>query len=169
MNMPDLDRIWETFIQIPSPSLLGIYVQMIRKQLAPLILDLQQRGFIDWYCFLIHDRNSGVPTTENDLHAYFHLRFALREEVSPSSFLSSLSVCCTMTRKARVEAVQSILGIDSGLLKNRDIRQAWRIIGEQSEWVLKMLDIYREDADPYPTQIVQFLHFFANMTQVRVT
>ncbi|MDH5690662.1 MAG: hypothetical protein OEY81_04475 [Candidatus Bathyarchaeota archaeon] len=54
-------------------------------------------------------------------------------------------------------------------MKNEEIEEAWRIIGEQSEWLLGMLDIYKEELDIPPQQIKQFFHYYFNMTQVPIT
>ena len=164
LETPDLDRVWETYVQIPHDNSDSTYVQVMRKQLAPLIHDLKEQGIIGWYCILVHDRHSGVPTTADDDNPYWHIRFTLKEGVDPSSLQKLLPACCIMTRKADV---QRLWAINQELLKDCDIRQAWRIIGEQSEWFLDMLDIHREDADIYPRQIVQFLHHFWNLAKLR--
>jgi hypothetical protein len=122
---------------------------------------------------MLLNKRGVISKTNYRASDFFHLRFALREETSPSSFLSSLPECCTLRRKGESRRFRVFLAsitesIPETVLKNCDIRQAWRVIGEQSEWFLNMLDIYREDVEPYPTQILQFPHFFANMTQVRV-
>lgn len=130
----------------------------------PLISVLRQNGAIEWYSFLRHDRDSGVPTTADDGCAYFHVRIAFAEDVDPESVLVSLPDYCTMTRKIRIEQIHRIADIDRTLLKNEDIGEAWRIIGEQSECVLNMLTIHKPDVDIPAIQMAQFLHFFANMT-----
>jgi len=167
MDKPDLDRMWETFIQMPNydSTIPDNHIRIIRSHLSPLLFDLKQKFGVDWYCFLIHNRESGVPTSVDDDHAYFHVRFALREDVEAEELLQSLQSYCTMTRKVQPGAVQSIAGIDASLLKNDDVREAWRMIGEQSEWVLNMLSIHKPNVDLFPRQIEQFLHFYANMTQ----
>jgi len=53
-------------------------------------------------------------------------------------------------------------------LKDESIEEVWRIIGEQSEWLLYMLDIFK-DIINIPLQYVgQLLHYFSNMTQLMV-
>lgn len=168
MKKPDLDQLWETFIKIPTeeePISLNDVYDTIRFKIYPVISRLRDSHILDWYCFLIHNRNSGVPTSEGDDNPYFHIRFELRENINPNDFLPSY---CVMTRKVRNEQVESITGVDKSLLKNEEIEEAWRIIGEQSEWLLDMLNIHKEDADIPPEQIGQFLHFYANMTCVAV-
>jgi len=162
--------MWDTFVRLSWEDIpLGKHIEKLRHDLSPLISRLKDYGIIDWYCFLIHDRASGVPTTNDDANPYFHIRFALREGVDPETLLSSLPKYCVMTRQIKREWVDSILGIDKTLLKNGEIEEAWRIIGEQSEWLLNMLNIYGEDTEMPLQQIAQFLHFYANMTQLQVS
>jgi len=75
MNKPDLERMWETFIKISPVDFLDV----IRFKAKPVIFGLRDKNIIDWFCFLIHDRNSGVPTSQDDNDAYFHIRVALRK------------------------------------------------------------------------------------------
>jgi hypothetical protein len=133
-----------------------------------MISGLIEDGTIDWYCFLIHDRTSGVPTASDDNALYLHLRFALSQSASESKFQNSLPDCCSMTRNVGAEQVSSIAGLDKALLKNDDIAEAWRIIGEQSEWLLDMLMVHKEDARLFPNQVNQFLHYYSNMTGLQV-
>ena len=64
--------------------------------------------------------------------------------------------------------LDSIAGIDKSIIEAEDIALVWKIIGEQSEWFLRVLSIHKEDTPVPPQQISQFLHFFANMTQIRI-
>jgi hypothetical protein len=109
-----------------------------------------------------------VPTNANDEDVYLHVRLGLQIGSTPDMLLASLPEHCMMTRRIEVGWVTNILGIDKTLLKNEDIGEAWRVIGEQSEWLLKMLNSHKEEANIYPSQTAQFLHYFSNMTQLRV-
>lgn len=169
MQKPDLSQMWETFIKMSWEDIrLGRHVNILRFKISPMVSWLKDNGVINWYCFLIHDRGSGVPTTEDDDNPYFHIRFALEKDVESDEFLLSLPNYCIMTRKMERNQVESISGIDKSLLKNEEIEEAWRIIGEQSEWLLEMLNIHKEDADIPLQHVAQFLHFFANITQLQV-
>ena len=170
MEKPDLSKMWETFIKIPTDDnrmRFNVLCNHIRSKICPMISRLKDKGMINWYCFLIHDRNSGVPTSEDDKNPYFHIRFALRRDINPNEFLSSLPNYCVMTRHIE-RRLESITGINKSIIKNEEIEEAWRIIGEQSEWLLEMLNIHKEDIDIPLQQIAQFLHFYANMTQLQV-
>jgi hypothetical protein len=169
IQKPDLNRMWETFIKIGTSDAASFerLVHVIRFMIRPMISDLMQKRVINWYCFLIHDRHSGVPTSEDDNNAYFHIRFALEADVEPERVLDSLPDHCVMTRRVEPR-LETISGIDKSLLKNEEIEEAWRIIGEQSQWLLNMLSIHKEEVEVQPQQIAQFLHFYANMTQLRI-
>lgn len=61
------------------------------------------------------------------------------------------------------EKPQEISGIEKSLLKNEEIEEAWRILGEQSEWLMSMLNIHKENVGIPIEQITQFMHFYFNM------
>ena len=171
MQKPDLDQMRETFIRIPTENKrirFSILYNNIRSKIYPMITRLIDNGMIRWYCFLIHDRNSGVPTSEDDNNPYFHIRFALERRVDAQEFLGSLPDYCVMTRRIE-RRLESIRGIDKSIIKGEEIEEAWRIIGEQSEWFLDLLNIHKENIDVPPQQIAQFLHFYANMAQLQVS
>ena len=157
MERPNLDQTYETFIRIDPAS---NPINLIRSKIRPLIKLLRDNGIINWYCFLIHNRESGVPTSEQDKDAYVHIRFDLKKLADPADFLPNY---CVMTSKVERNKTQDIAGINKSLLQAGQIEEVWRIIGEQSEWVMKMLAIYEEDVDVPLDQIAQFLHFFFNM------
>jgi len=160
MEKPNLEKMWDTFIKIePQTSLQKI----IRTKIYPLISGLTNKGIISWYFFLIHDRNSGVPTTKDDNNAYFHIRVSLRNTIEPKDFSESLPSDCIMTRKIERKWVESILGLDKSLMKNEEIEEAWKIMGEQSEWIINMLNIHRENVEVPIEQITQFMHYYLNM------
>jgi len=170
MRSPDLDRMWETFIEIPSQRTpqgrtisFSVLYDIVRFKIFPFTTQLK------WYCFLVHNRKSGVPTTEDDDNLYYHIRFELDNE----EFLESLPEYCVMTRKAPYSGVRRIsigkgVFFDTSTLKIEKIEEVWRIIGEQSEWFMNTLNAFKENQSVPPILISQFLHYFANMTQKRV-
>lgn len=87
--------MWETFIRI-SPA---DFCDVLRFKAKPMIFQLRDKGTIEWFCFLIHDKKSGVPTSPDDNNAYVHIRVALRENAEPNDFLKSLPDYCVLTRK----------------------------------------------------------------------
>lgn len=50
-----------------------------------------------------------------------------------------------------------------GRKKLGDIAESWKLMGEQSEWVLTVLKGHEENAQIPVNQLVQFMHFFMNM------
>jgi len=175
MEKPNLNRMWETFIKIPSENgqiRFNDLFDIIRFKISPVIQRLRNEQIIDWYCFLIHDRNSGVPTSQDDASPYFHIRIALKENIK-SDFPKSLEDYCVMTRKADRKLVEQIsltreTTFDTSVFRNEGIEEVWRIIGEQSEWLLNMLNSYKEDVAVPPLHIAEFLHYYSNMTQMRL-
>jgi hypothetical protein len=174
MQKPNLDRMWETFVKIPSENgqiRFNDIFDIIRFKISPMIQRLRDEGIIDWYCFLIHDRNNGVPTSQNDTSPYFHIRIALKENGRPD-FPKSLQDYCVMTRRIDRKWVERIsltteTTFDTSLFKNEGIGEVWRIIGEQSEWLLNTLNAYKEDVAVPHLHIFEFLHYYSNMTQMR--
>jgi len=170
MEKPDLNKMWETFIKIGLRLRHENLYDTIRFKIHPIISDLTQKRLMGWYCFLVHNRNSGVPTTKNDNNAYWHIRFELKKDMKPEDFLPKY---CVMTRKVKPEWVADISispteVMDKSLFKSGKIEEAWRIIGEQSEWLLGVLDIYKEDVKITSKQVLPLLHYYANMTQLQV-
>ena len=163
MEKPNLNRMWNTWVQIcPWPNLTYKRIQdTIRHRIYPTFTGLKNDGTINWYHFLIH------PYPEDTANAYFHIRFSVTEDIANPNDLN-LPDYCVSTDKLNPQNLRKIAGIDESLLINEDIAEAWRIIGEQSEWFLEMLSIHKEDVDIAPQQIKQFLHFYANMAQLQV-
>lgn len=166
MQKPDLSNMWEFFIKIPTLTDRSLLYDTIRLRVRPILLQLRDKGIIEWFSFLVHDRESGVPTTEDDRNIYFHVRVSLKKGISlkredvnellPKDFEKHLTGQCTNVR--------SIKGIDTLLMESEDIAEVWRIIGEQSEWVINMLGIFKEGIRIPIDQVAQFLHYYSNMT-----
>lgn len=49
------------------------------------------------------------------------------------------------------------------ILKSNDVDEAWRILGEQSEFMIDLMTIHKEEDYVHPRQITQFMHYFMNM------
>ena len=153
MKKPDLERMWKTWVRIaPKKNLtmddLGTIIpDAIRNKIA-IFPELLREGKIEWYCFLFHDYQ------EDPDNAYFHVRFTKVEGEK-----IALPEYCT---EPEIEKVgENISGIDKSLLKNADIGEAWRIIGEQSELIIELVQIHK---DTVPIQqFIQFMHYNTNM------
>ena len=168
MEKPDLNRLWETFIRFTWDELSsGAHIGLIREKVGYTITMLKAKGDVGWYCFWIHDKNSGVPTTPDDEYLYFHIRFEIKKHVSP---VDILPVYCVMTRQVEPEWVKAV-SVDArgtpfnvSLLRDESVEQVWRLIGEQSEWLLNLLDRFKDNSSIPVNHIQGFLNQFTDMT-----
>jgi DNA-binding Lrp family transcriptional regulator len=156
MEKPDLNHLWHTYIKIGpinevTPKLLQ---DAIRFKIYPLISRLEEEGIIKWYHFLFH------PHPTDNANAYFHIRFSTREDITEPTDLK-LPQFCDLTSK--IEPTYDISGINKAILKNQEIEEAWRIIGEQSQWIINMIRVHKEDIEIPTQQVIQFMHYFLNM------
>lgn len=62
-----------------------------------------------------------------------------------------------------VENITTISGIDKQLLKNEEIEEAQRILGKQCQWLMDMVNIYKDEIVIPLGNITQFMRFFLNM------
>lgn len=166
MKKIDLDKIYETFIRVSIPFDWNGYIDILLSKVSPLISELQDKEIIKWYCFLLHDKKSGVPTTDNDQNPYIHIRLELIKEIDVDKLDNFLPSYCIKTRKVDKKTLEKITGIDNSLLKDYQIQEAWQIIGETSVWILKMLNAHSSDKKITQQQVVQFLHYFGNALQI---
>jgi hypothetical protein len=164
-------KIWDTFLPIANPAtsdkppldsdwLLAhgisdgapLVLAHVRDDVLPLIRTLERANKLAWYMFLVHDLKSGVPTTPDDKSAYVHLRLVFkrteRADVLPEAWLMS-------------KPMKPGYDVDGELP---------RLIGYQSECVLRMVETLKGDGSEMSAlkQMRQFLHYFANMTQMKV-
>lgn len=210
MNLPELDKTWETFLRVPPAATADVapaadeawmlargilpdaprVLEALTRHVLPTIDRLrQEEELFPWWCFLVHDGASGVPTTPEDKSLYVHLRFQLRPLVFvPEPAMAQLEEGQArdwfpppweMTRRQPLS--REIAGLDLKALTPRAteegaglgeiaVQTAWWLLGAQSEWLLDLLRIHRATSDPLTVlrHVRQYLHFFANMTQMRV-
>ena len=173
MDKPDLNRLWETFIRFSWDDLSsGGHIGIIRDKVAHTISILKARGNIAWYCFFIHDKNSGVPTSMDDEYLYFHIRFALKKRINP---VDVLPIYCVLTRKVEPEWAKAVsiddreTKFDVSLLKDESIEEVWRLIGEQCEWLLNLLNAFKENVNIPVSHVKGFLNNFTDMTALIMT
>ena len=168
LEKPDLDKLWETFIRFSWDELSsGSHLGLIREKVGFTVAVLKSKGKVGWYCFWIHDRNSGVPTSPDDDYLYFHIRFELAKHISP---VDILPIYCIMTRKVERDWVKAVSIDDRGtpfdvsLLRDESVEEVWRLIGEQSEWLLNLLNRFKDNGKIPPNHIKGFLNQFTDMT-----
>jgi hypothetical protein len=168
----------ETFIRIGLSNAVTHeqVFKMIRTEVFQTIRQLEKDGIIDWYSFLIHDRESGdIPTTIDDNNLYFHIRVSLSENNDLESLKKPLKDFCLMTRKAKLGSIDHISLNETGtirfnpsLFEHEGIEEVWRILGEQSEFFLKVFDCYKDNAVIPTHEILAFLHYYHNMVGLAV-
>jgi len=151
VERPNLDRMWETWIQIgPREGLtINMLHESVRNKIHPMISDLESRKVVNWYHFLFH------PYPSDPNNAYFHVRFSVLENIDKVDDMGLPSYCVS-TQK--IGPIRDIAGIDRTLI---EIEEAWRLIGKQSEWVIDFVRVHNEGIPI--AQFLQFMHFFMNM------
>lgn len=151
MEKPDLNKMWRTWVKIGPKSELTLkkFQDTIRHQMYR-ISELQKVGKIAWYYFLFHNK------PDDPSNAYFDTVFTV-DRGDPNEFLPEY---CVDTRK--IHSMKEISGIDASILKDGDIAEAWRIIGEQSEFIIDLVRAHTENSEINRRQIIQFMHFFMN-------
>ena len=155
MDAPNLNRIWETYIKISTDQSI---VSTIRSKLYPMLNALKTNNMIKWYCFLIHRSKA-----QEDENLYFHLRLEPNNTINNKEQLNQiLPDYCEKEMTGLCKDVDNISGINKTLLKDENIAEAWRIIGEQSEWLIDLINIHKDVEIPIG-QITQFMHFYLNM------
>jgi len=163
MEKPKLDQMWETWIKIgPKTGLTHkMFQDTIRNKIYPMVSRLKKQKIINWYQFLFHP----YPPDQNN--GYFHIRFSVLRDIEKIEDLN-LPEYCVSPKKIHVST--DISGINKALLKNEEIEEAWRMIGEQSEWIINLINIHKEETGWIPIdQFVQFMHFFMNMMGLGMT
>jgi hypothetical protein len=103
---------------------------------------------------LIHGEGNSV---------YFDVVVSLKNSVSEEALKNSLQTlsCCSTPEKLPHGFGESIGDITTTQLRNDDVLEAWKLIGEQSEWVMKMVNAHKDSALTVG-QFKQFMHFFTN-------
>lgn len=183
-----LARQWSMCLRIPDPSTsdqapaldqgwldaMGVHfhaplvLRLLRDHVSGLIGAL--RDELEGWHFLVHDRESGVPTTADDKAAYLQLRLYFKHPIraltNPEPFV--------FVRPVAVEGESAPAGIDLGIVKGLTKRDKLRRIDKtlcaQSELVLAMVDAHdwKDDADMV-RQVRQVFHWVSNMLQMRIT
>ena len=172
-EMPNVENIIETFIPIQvskdatSLQVWQNYLDMLRSVVAPLVRDLTQRGAINWYCFLVHNWKSGVPTSKDDDRLYVHLRMALTKASNEAEFINQLPSFCRFSRKMSMPNPPRLDNVDIQSLAKGQVEQGWKILGESSEWVLKMLDAHDPNKQVPAQNVAQFLHYIGNQLFIK--
>jgi hypothetical protein len=169
---PVLDDAWLAARGVESIS--PIVFRHLRDEVLPLVRRLEHEEGLVWFFFLIHDRASGVPTTPDDKGLYIHMRMEFVRRGPDFDLSMLLPPEWSMTRRAELPG--EIAGVDA-MAFNGDVGRAWRLMGEQSAWLVRLVEAHAEIYDSgkpideltYVRHAKQFLHFLANMCQMRVS
>ncbi|MCW4037494.1 MAG: hypothetical protein NWF13_02030 [Candidatus Bathyarchaeota archaeon] len=151
MEKPDLNKMWRTWVKIGFRHQLTYKMAQdtIRNKMY-YILQLQKMGEISWFYFLFHNKR------DDPVNTHFDLVFTSDKE-DPSEFLPEY---CIDTKK--IPPMKKISGIDMSLLKDEDIAEAWKIIGEQSVFIIELIRTHKANVESTQLQIAQFMHYFMN-------
>ena len=132
--LPNLRRLAETFVQIPTPATATAiavwqgYLDLLRFKVAPVLRRLTANRTITWYCFLVHDRTTGVPTQANDPNPYIHLRVQLGTRVRLADLQKRLPADFTMTRMVQQPVPDTMDAARVSALRQGHVRHGWDII-----------------------------------------
>lgn len=144
---------WEGYFPIgigALPPSAAVFL-VIKRTVLPLVRRWRREG-LTWVTFLVHDY-------QDDPRPHIHIRASFEDERTISYPVGWVGV-----RRAEFGAPFPPDGITGG---NDRARELW---GRQTEWILDLVESI--DANiPVASAgdiIGQFLHYFANMTQMRI-
>ena len=156
MELPDLSRIVETYVIIDSLEEIQYYDQF-RREVISEVRSLQRTNKIKWFCCLLHNSKNCNIGDMDDSQLCFHLRFEPSEHISIEDFIKSLPANFKFPKEKKLSQIS---GIDSMYLINNDWAQAWKIIGESSEWVFSLIEGH--SGTSHMKHLGQFEHFYKN-------
>src|SRR5579859_1223395 len=168
MSPPDLDRLFETFVRIgPCTTATfdsGHHIHVLRRSIVPVIKELRSLHVADWISLMIHDDRTfriGNPPRGD---ALWHLRLSLHPSATAATLAQTLPAVFESTRPVPRASVAAIPGLDTSLQKSQSILGRWLRLGKYTEWLIEVLDDYREDADPAAVarDLRQFAHLIVN-------
>ncbi len=167
MRVPDRSRVYTTF---RSFKLNENPIRVLRLVITPVIRTLVNRGNVGWYFIALHERKqyNGEPENRRKEKG-FHIRFELLVDFTPEVIQQELPQDWEPLIKNDIPNISGItvdagsVGVDK--LKNEEVEQAWKVMGEASEWVLNMLDSYKTGFEIPNRQFIQHIHFIMNLLQ----
>jgi hypothetical protein len=174
-------RVWRTFLKIDN-AILGdappidalllksmgceestpIVIDLLRQHVLPMLRGAQRR-YIQHYWFLVHNRESGVPTVESDKSIYLDITIVFGD---PCVFLPGDPF--VMTRPH--ELGDACAGWDTKKL-HHGIESVYGLLDAQARLVVQFLESFRKDTDDLTVlrHMRQYMHYFSNATQMRIS
>lgn len=159
-------RWWETFVPLKRCFCCKqnekVWVT-VQKYVIPKMIELEECGVVFRWCFLIHNKESGVPTASNKL--FVHIRAELTPDVSHGRFVNFLGPRFYMTRRIVEGKMDQIAGLNLDRITGRE-EEAWSLLCTQTQFAVKLLGAYKKT--PKAREIGQWLHYFSNMFLMEV-
>ena len=121
------------------------------------IRKLKSSGYIEWYSFLLHHTKHITGLNSENNNPIFHIRLEPSSDFTVEQLIDLLPAHFLDPHPVTLEEIS---GVNNNLLNGTDWAEAWRILGESSEWVLNLLETH-VGAIP-PQQSIQFMHFITN-------
>ena len=134
---------------------------VVRRRLLPLSDRLLQHGLVSC-SFLVHNRESGVPSKDDRRWLDASLHFS--RQVDARRLLP-----CGWKFVRQNLPPPSIAGINPGIIRSQE--DAERLITEQSMWYTRLIGFHEKDVSDMHVllHVAQYLHYFSNMSGLIVT
>lgn len=167
------DPLWCVAIGVYPGA--DVVLRQLRDQVLPFVRFMETHD-LEGFHFLVHDRNSGVPTSPDDHGKYIQLRlrfFRPKWQTWMESRLVEPFSKFIMLRPVTEEQTH-IAGVDLRLIAGGKtdaarVRIANSLIDAQSALVLRFIEAHQWTDDAMMVrQMKQFWHLLANMTQIKV-
>jgi len=160
VELPDLDRIVDTYFQIKSLDSKQ-YFNQLRSELIPEIRRLFEQRKIIWFSFLFHDYKNfpdRVPSIPGIY--YVHIKLCPSKNVTMEDLKQSLPQHFTDPILYPCSKLDGVECLDT--LKDQNWAYAWKHFGETSEWVLNLIETHDPETEIPLQHVIQFLHFATN-------
>ncbi len=159
MNLPNPNLAVDTFFRIKDMNF-SAYIDQLRSELLPVVRRLQSEGKIVWHSFLLHGQQQlggRVPTT--DQGSFIHIRLSLPEGADLQEFISNLPEHFEQPIESPLAPMNEFGNAE---FEGQDWRYAWKMLGEASEWVLRLIESYSGKTEIPTNNIIQLLHYITN-------
>lgn len=163
MRVPNLTNIWEFAIKLPKGNLAEKHFKILKTKVIPAIKILKKKFGVKWYCFLIHNNKNGVPIKYKG--PQYHIRFENIKHYTKNDLFIHLPSYCEKIQHVNPESIKEIKGLRKELFVDKSFEIGWQILGEQCEWVISFMNKHQKIDT---MQVCQFLHYWANIFQVRI-